>query len=571
MSTDSEAAHDTAAPLGVGLRYPVECQSQSADDDVVDRDLPGVAAAVELGAQLQETVEFAVHREVEMRNGLLGFLQALGDDPAHVGDLDLLILHAGRRRRGRCGRAWRRSGGCRCSSLGATRGHDRLDVALDDAAVGPAAVDAGEVEAGLLRHAACQRARLDPTVVVVRLRRGGGLAAPVGPGSSLAGIGVVPGGLLLLLGYRLGGLAAALAGLGLDFLVRALQFGGVLVLAEQQGDHLVDRHVVGALGDEDLADLALIDRFDLHGRLVGLDLGQDVAGADLVALLDEPFRERALGHGRRELGHGDLDRHGRSPNADASVVGVADVPGGRYDLLGLRQGGVLQVGGIGQRCVDRGHAADRRIEQVEALLHDLGGDLGADAGKRPAFLGAHDPVGLLQRGQDRVDIERPDCAQVDHFGLDAVLGQLVGRLERLGDHDRECHDGDVGALALDLGLADRQHEIIVVRQLETVAVEQLVLQEDDRVGIADRRLQQALGVLGRPRCDHLEAGDMAVPARIALGVLGRDPRGGTVGAAEHDWAVDLATRHVERLGGRVDQVVHRLHGKIEGHELGDRA
>ena len=45
----------------------------------------------------------------------------------------------------------------------------------------------------------------------------------------------------------------------------------------------VHLHVLGALRHEDLAELAVVDRLDLHGRLVGLDLGDDVAGAHAVA------------------------------------------------------------------------------------------------------------------------------------------------------------------------------------------------------------------------------------------------------------------------------------------------
>jgi hypothetical protein len=37
-----------------------------------------------------------------------------------------------------------------------------------------------------------------------------------------------------------------------------------------------------------LADAALVDRLEFHCRLVGLDLGDDVAGMHLVALFLEP-------------------------------------------------------------------------------------------------------------------------------------------------------------------------------------------------------------------------------------------------------------------------------------------
>jgi len=65
-----------------------------------------------------------------------------------------------------------------------------------------------------------------------------------------------------------------------------------------------------ALGDDDFGDGAGVKGFEFLGGLVGLDLGDHVAGFDGVSLLFEPARERAVGHGVRELGHGDFDGHG---------------------------------------------------------------------------------------------------------------------------------------------------------------------------------------------------------------------------------------------------------------------
>jgi hypothetical protein len=41
-------------------------------------------------------------------------------------------------------------------------------------------------------------------------------------------------------------------------------------------------------GDEDAADHALVHGLELHGGLVGLDLGHHVAGLDRLPFLDEP-------------------------------------------------------------------------------------------------------------------------------------------------------------------------------------------------------------------------------------------------------------------------------------------
>ena len=62
---------------------------------------------------------------------------------------------------------------------------------------------------------------------------------------------------------------------------------------------------------------------------------------------------------------------------------------------------------------------------------------------------------------------------------------------------------------------------------------------------------------------------MGVPGGIILAVLRGDARGGAVRPAEHDRAMHLAARHIERLGGGIDDVVDRLHGEVPGHELDD--
>ena len=53
-------------------------------------------------------------------------------------------------------------------------------------------------------------------------------------------------------------------------------------------------------------------------------------------------------------------------------------------------------------------------------------------------------------------------------------------------------------------------------------------------------------------------------------MLGGNAGRRTIGATEHDGAAHLAARHVERLGGGIDDVVDGLHGEIEGHEFDDR-
>ena len=80
---------------------------------------------------------------------------------------------------------------------------------------------------------------------------------------------------------------------------------------------LADGTEGGADGDlrtgrrENLQKRAGEERFEFHRGLVGLDLGEHVAGFDGVAFLFQPFDQRAHRHGVAEFGHIDDLGHGK--------------------------------------------------------------------------------------------------------------------------------------------------------------------------------------------------------------------------------------------------------------------
>lgn len=71
--------------------------------------------------------------------------------------------------------------------------------------------------------------------------------------------------------------------------------------------------------------------------------------------------------------------------------------------------------------------------------------------------------------------------------------------------------------------------------------------------------------------DHFQPWNRAVPCSEALRVLSSGACGSPVRAAEHDWSVDLASGHVQRLCSGVDDLVDGLHRKVPCHELENRA
>jgi hypothetical protein len=80
------------------------------------------------------------------------------------------------------------------------------------------------------------------------------------------------------------------------------------------------------------------------------------------------------------------------------------------------ESGPLEALGVGKRHLAMPTPLDRRVEVVEARLPDAGGQFGADPAARPALLDTQRSVGLRHRCDDRLDIQRPQRAQVDHLG-----------------------------------------------------------------------------------------------------------------------------------------------------------
>ena len=80
-------------------------------------------------------------------------------------------------------------------------------------------------------------------------------------------------------------------------------------VAADHDQHGADRDDL-ALGDEDPRDGSASRRRDLDGRLVGRDLDERVVLGDLLALLDEPAGDLALGQALAEVRQLELVGHG---------------------------------------------------------------------------------------------------------------------------------------------------------------------------------------------------------------------------------------------------------------------
>ena len=109
----------------------------------------------------------------------------------------------------------------------------------------------------------------------------------------------------------------------------------------------------------------------------------------------------------------------------------------------------------------------------------------------------HAAAGPRDRGQDGLAIERLQGRDVDHRRLDPLAGQRIGGRERLADQGAPGHQRQVAALAQDEAAVERQGLAVVRDRLLERAVDPRGLEEDDRIRVADRRQQQAVGGAAR--------------------------------------------------------------------------
>src|SRR3990172_9098610 len=159
---------------------------------------------------------------------------------------------------------------------------------------------------------------------------------------------------------------------------------------------------------------------------------------------------------------------------------------------------LLEILGVGQRNLHTGDATDRRIQVIESLLLNSACDLCTDPVRTPGLLDGERSMRLPDRGEHPLHVKGAETPEVHHLSLDPLLTQELGRLERHQGHPGVGHEGDMLPLPLDLGLPQGD-QMLPLRHLSPDAVEQGVLDEEDRIVVPDGALQEPLPIGGRGR------------------------------------------------------------------------
>ena len=207
----------------------------------------------------------------------------------------------------------------------------------------------------------------------------------------------------------------------------------------------------------------------------------------------------------------------------------------RTDIVGVGQDRLLERGRVRHVRIGRGQADDRAVQLLEAFLDDERRHFGADAAGLVVLVQDQHFAGLAPRSPRSLRFERQQRAQVEDLDRDALGGQRVAGLERQMHADAVGDDAQVACPARSRSALPIGIGVVLVGDFAAqAAVALLVLEEQDRVVVADRALQQALAVVRGARDDDLQAGDVEEQRLDALRVVQAAVHAGAERRSEDD-------------------------------------
>mmetsp|Transcript_36737 Transcript_36737/g.121768 ORF Transcript_36737/g.121768 Transcript_36737/m.121768 type:complete len:371 (-) Transcript_36737:30-1142(-) len=220
--------------------------------------------------------------------------------------------------------------------------------------------------------------------------------------------------------------------------------------------------------------------------------------------------------------------------------------------------------------VGAAHARDRCLEVVKTRVLDGGGNLGAKAGGEWRLVRHQQAARLLDRVADRVHVPRRNRLQVDDLARHALCRRPLARARHRVHLCPPRDASDVLSGREDLRLPERQHVVAGGHVADRGAVQDLRLEEEARVAIADAGEQQPLGGVRIARVHDLEAGRVR---KVGLGrlrvVVPAMPHRLRRRTDRQPAAVELGARAVPELSSLVANLVHRREDVVGELDLGD--
>src|SRR5579872_4179123 len=218
------------------------------------------------------------------------------------------------------------------------------------------------------------------------------------------------------------------------------------------------------------------------------------------------------------------------------------------------------------RRVTRDDAHDGSVQVIEDFFIYDGGNFSSDAAGARVLVQDNDLVGVAHRGGNGLAIQRQQGAQVHNFKLNPFFGQNFRRFQRDVQHGGVGDDAQVTTWPRHARLAQR-HDVILRRQvLLDAPVKHFVLEENDRVVVANGGFDQPFGIVSRARADHLETGGVHEVHFRVLRMERAAVNAPAAGPPDHDRSGRAPA--VVRLGQHVGDLVEGATDEIHELELG---
>src|ERR1041384_2513025 len=154
--------------------------------------------------------------------------------------------------------------------------------------------------------------------------------------------------------------------------------------------------------------------------------------------------------------------------------------GARY-VFDLREDCVFDLRRKSHKGIERGDAADGRVQVFKQFVRDARGYFCAEAVRARVFVRDDDLVGAFDAFGNRVPVVRRERAQVEHFDVDALLLCRLACGDERTLHERAVGDnGKISAGAHCSSLAEGDHEVVrrISRLVVSLPVEMFVFEKE---------------------------------------------------------------------------------------------
>lgn len=203
-------------------------------------------------------------------------------------------------------------------------------------------------------------------------------------------------------------------------------------------------------------------------------------------------------------------------------------------------------------------------------MNKEGGDLSEERRMREELLKSKEEESIIERLKKSRNINRENGEKVNDLKINEMKGKILRWIKGIGNEDEEREDCWIIEMIVDKRIEDRKKEIIKIRKIEMMEVENLILKEDERIRIEDRRIEKEIRIGWSIGNKEIKERNMDVKGGIEMRVMRGEEGWRERREEEKNRRENMEKRNVKSIGGGIKDMVNWMNGEVEGNELKDR-